>query len=221
MKRKRIYVYFSLLIMVIGTLVLSSNYLQTKIEKAFNNMNLKLLAYNDRIERENITEDMINDEIFEEVPENDTCTDCDNKDNSKEETAKVTYNYIGKLIIPKLNFERGFVSKDSKYNNIYYGLQIHKISEFPNVSGGNMIFLSHSGNCWQCYFRYLYKLTVGDECYVEYQGVRYKYVIKKIYNKPKIGKITIDRDYDKTTLTLITCTHNSTTEQTVYIAELA
>jgi LPXTG-site transpeptidase (sortase) family protein len=205
--------------MVIGTLVLSSNYIETKIEKAFNKMNLQLLAYNDQIERENITEDMINDELFEEVP-NDTCTDCDNKNNTKKETPKVTYNYIGKLIIPKLNFERGFVAKDSKYNNIYYGLQLHKISEFPNVSGGNMIFLSHSGNCWQCYFRYLYKLTVGDECYVEYQGIRYKYIIKKIYNKPKIGKIAIDRDYDKTTLTLITCAHDSDTEQTVYIAEL-
>ena len=43
MKRKNIYIYFSLLIMTIGILVISSNYLQTKIEKAFNNMNLKLL----------------------------------------------------------------------------------------------------------------------------------------------------------------------------------
>ena len=220
MKRKNIYIYFSLLIMTIGILVISSNYLQTKIEKAFNNMNLKLLAYNDQVERENVTEDMINDELFTDIPK-DTCTDCENKkEETKKTTSKVTYNYIGKLIIPKLKLERGFVSKDSKYNNIYYGLQLHKVSEFPNVSGGNMIFLSHSGNCWQCYFRYLYKLTVGDECYVEYQGVKYKYIIKNIYNKPKIGKIAIDRDYSKTTLTLITCAHDNDKEQTVYIAEL-
>ena len=48
----------------------------------------------------------------------------------------------------------------------------------------------------------------------------YKYKITKIYNKPKIGKITIDRDYNKNTLTLVTCTKNSKTEQTIYIGEL-
>ena len=37
---------------------------------------------------------------------------------------------------------------------------------------------------------------------------------------PKIGKVVIDRDYNKTSLTLITCTHNSKTEQTIYILEL-
>ena len=41
-----------------------------------------------------------------------------------------------------------------------------------------------------------------------------------IYNVPKTGQVEVKRDFDKTTLTLITCTKNSKTEQTVYVFEL-
>ena len=47
-----------------------------------------------------------------------------------------------------------------------------------------------------------------------------KYQIVNIYNVPKTGAVTIHRNLDRTTLTLITCTKNSDTEQTVYIAEM-
>ena len=41
-----------------------------------------------------------------------------------------------------------------------------------------------------------------------------------IYKHPKTGTIAIYRNYDKTTLTLVTCTNNDSTTQTIYIAEL-
>ena len=56
--------------------------------------------------------------------------------------------------------------------------------------------------------------------YISYQNKKYEYEITNIYTQPKTGKIAIYRDYDKTTLTLITCTNNDSTTQTVYIAEL-
>jgi len=40
-----------------------------------------------------------------------------------------------------------------------------------------------------------------------------------IYNVEKNGIVNIDRNYDQTTLTMITCTKNSDSLQTVYIAE--
>ena len=52
------------------------------------------------------------------------------------------------------------------------------------------------------------------------QGQKYKYSIVNIYIVPKNGKVPIYRNYNKTTLTLITCTKNDDTTQTVYIAEL-
>ena len=40
---------------------------------------------------------------------------------------KVKYNYIAVLKIPKINLEKGLVAKDSKYNNINYGLIVQML----------------------------------------------------------------------------------------------
>ena len=93
-------------------------------------------------------------------------------------------------------------------------------SSFPNVEHGNLILAAHSGNCSICYFDKLYKLSIGDKALVYYKNYKYSYKLVDIYNVPKTGEVEIKRDPDKTVLTLITCTHNSDTEQTVYIFEL-
>lgn len=213
MKKNSIIIFISILTIFIGILLFSNNYLQEKIDKSFNKMNLKLLAYSDSREQSEIIDDG-----FDEGTLNDTEINNTNEEETKKEI--INYDYIGKIIIPKIDLERGFVSKNSKYNSINYGIETHKISTYPNQKKGNLILLSHSGTSYRSFFKNLYKLDINDECFIEYQGTKYKFIIKKIYNMPKTGKVVIDRDYDKTTLTLITCTHNSKTEQTIYILEL-
>ena len=66
----------------------------------------------------------------------------------------------------------------------------------------------------------MYKLNKGDVAYVTYKNKKYTYKIVNIYTQPKIGTIAIYRNYDKTTLTLVTCTNDDSTTQTIYIAEL-
>ena len=66
----------------------------------------------------------------------------------------------------------------------------------------------------------MYKLSIDDIAEVSYKGKKYTYKIVNIYTQPKVGNIAIYRDYSKTTLTLITCTNNDSTTQTIYIAEL-
>ena len=61
---------------------------------------------------------------------------------------------------------------------------------------------------------------VAHKNYVTYGGRKYQYNIVNIYNVDKTGTVTIERNFDITTLTLITCTYNDDTKQTVYIAEL-
>ena len=90
----------------------------------------------------------------------------------------------------------------------------------PDVNGGNLMLMAHSGDAYISFFRYLYKLNVGDTAYVTYGGRKYQYNIVNIYNVDKTGTVTIERNFDVTTLTLITCTYNDDTKQTVYIAEL-
>ena len=138
----------------------------------------------------------------------------------KQETkTKVKYNYIAVLKIPKINLEKGLVAKNSKYNNIDYEIEILKESDSPDVINGNVILAAHSGTANISYFRNLYKLDLGDDAIIYYQGNTYNYKVVKKYDADKTGKINIKRDRNTSTLTLITCRHN-TDKQIVIILEL-
>ena len=137
----------------------------------------------------------------------------------KEKKTKVKYDYIAVLKIPKINLEKGLVEKSSKYNNINYGVQILKESDSPDVINGNVILAAHSGTANISYFRNLDKLDLGDDAIIYYQGNTYNYKVVKKYDVDKTGKINIKRDRNTSTLTLITCRHN-TDKQIVIILEL-
>lgn len=144
--------------------------------------------------------------------------------NTDEETNTKNYqdieSYIGYLEIPKIKFKRGFYNITSKLNTVEANIEIIKGSEMPDVTNGNLIIAGHSGTGWKAFFKNLYKLEVGDEAIVTYAGINYKYKITNIYKQNNTGTVSIKRNYDKTTLTLITCTKDDSSTQTIYIAEL-
>ena len=108
----------------------------------------------------------------------------------------------------------------SSENNVDKNLLVVSGSNYPDTEKGNFIIAGHSGTAWNSFFNELYKLEGDDRVFISYQGKKYEYTITRIYTQPKIGKIAIYRDYEKTTLTLITCSNNDSTTQTIYIAEL-
>ncbi len=140
----------------------------------------------------------------------------------EEETVEteVTNDYIGYLNIPKINLTKGFLSKNAPDNNVDKNLYLVPDSSYPDVEKGNLIIAGHSGNSWNSFFNDLYKLEKGDYAYVTYKNKKYTYKITNIYKQDKVGTIAIYRDYNKTTLTLVTCTNYESTTQTIYIAEL-
>ena len=144
--------------------------------------------------------------------------------NTDEETNTKNYqdieSYIGYLEIPKIKFKRGFYNITSKLNTVEANIEIIKGSDMPDVTNGNLIIAGHSGTGWKAFFKNLYKLEVGDEAIVTYAGINYKYKITNIYKQKNTGTVSIKRNYDKTTLTLITCTKDDSSTQTIYIAEL-
>lgn len=132
---------------------------------------------------------------------------------------KVAKEFIGYLEIKKINLNQGLVSKNSYYNKLYYNIQMLGPSDYPDKDKGNVILAAHSGTGYISFFKHLYKLSKGDEAKITYKGYIYTYKIVNIYNVPKVGKVKVNRNFSKSCLTLITCTHNSKTEQTVYILE--
>ena len=137
-----------------------------------------------------------------------------------EELGEVTNEYIGYLTIPKINLKKGFLDMRSELNNVEQNIAVIEGSSYPDKEKGNLIIAAHSGSGWKAFFNDLYKLSTGDIAEVSYKGKKYTYKIVNIYKQEKTGKIAIYRDYEKTTLTLITCTNFDNATQTIYIAEL-
>ena len=137
----------------------------------------------------------------------------------QEETKQDNTNYIAVIKIPKIGLEKGLCEKDSYCNNVNRNIQILKESTYPDIANGNFILAGHSGTGRISYFKNLYKLSQDDEVSIFYQGKEYKYKVVNMYDIEKTGTANIIRNKEKTTLTLITCRHN-TNKQIVVICEL-
>ena len=159
--------------------------------------------------------DALSNFYIQEEKKNDT----NQVQNNKENQMTRSLEYIAVLKIPKIKLEKGLVAKDSKYNNIDYGIKILKESDSPDVINGNVILASHSGTADISYFNNLDKLKINDEVLILYNGKTYQYKIVNIYDIDKTGKAKINRNNNKSTITLITC-RNGTNKQIVLIGEL-
>lgn len=217
----------SVLIIFIGICLLSSTYFNTKKHEVFDDMNR---LYYEQIVKLDIPEEVVLEEpamapevLLTEVdsPDEPTIIVEEPKEEKTTTTTKpIGYSYIGYIRIPKINLEHGFVDKNSKYNKVNQNILVHTSSDYPDVKNGNLILASHSGSSSISYFKNLYKLGLYDDVYISYKNKEYHYKITKIYKDSKDGEVAIRRNYDKTTLTLITCTKNDKKTQTVYICEL-
>ena len=209
-KKSHVLVIGSFLVFI-GIISLSWNYILKMRDEVFSDMRIAMM---DDIFVENHEEDEIEDvPVVENVEVN--------SNSSENKEYVVDYSkYLGVLEIPKIRLKRGFYNIDSKYNNIKYNVTMVEGSTLPDVEFGNLILMAHSGDAYISYFAYLYKLEVGDMAYVTYAGRKYEYQIVNIYEVEKNGAVVIKRNYDKSSLTMITCTKDNDTTQTVYISEL-
>ncbi len=201
-------------LLIVGTLLLFSNYIKDKRDVVFSEMNLVLSSMDIGLTDDTMVP--INEEEVEEPVE-------DVVEEPVEEVEEPAYNYeeyLGVIDIPKINLYKGFYSKTSSLNNVKFNLFVVSVSSYPDTERGNLVIAGHSGNYNNSYFRDLYLLNVNDEIIVHYKNKNYKYEIAKIYNENKDGSVRIIRDNTKTTLTLITCTKDDKEHQTIYIAYL-
>ena len=196
---------FGSLFIFVGAIALSWNYLVRMRDEVYSDMKIAM------------TEEVSN------VSKDEVRVSSDNLDKNENDNNNyvVDYSkYLGVLEIPKIGLKRGFYNVDSKYNSIEYNVTMVKGSTLPDQVNGNLILIAHSGDAYISYFAYLWKLGIGDRVYVTYNGVKYEYQLVNIYNTPKDGAVTIHRNMERTTLTMITCTKNDDSSQTIYIAEL-
>lgn len=221
-RKKYISTVISVLVLFIGICILGSTYFNTKKHEVFDEMNE---LYYEQIANEIEGLDEIEDDDETPSTEEEIVNPSENTESKITTTTKPVVNidytkyYVGNISIPKIDLKRGFVSKDSKYNNVNRNIYIVPESDYPDKEGGNFILASHSGTSSISFFKNLYKLTLGDKVDITYNNKNYTYIITNIYTDLKDGDVAIKRNKNKTTLTLITCTRGDKTTQTIYICE--
>ena len=192
-----------------GIVSMSWNYLEKMRDEIYSDMKISMMD-------KDIPKNVTNDDVVDTAPiANNVPAPQQQNTNQVIDYSK----YLGVLEIPRIGLKRGFYNVGNRYNNIQYNVTMVGGSDLPDVPNGNLILMAHSGDAYISYFAYLWKLEIGDYAYVTYNGVRYQYQIKDIYNVEKIGVVQIRRNYEATSLTMVTCTKNSNHEQTVYVAE--
>lgn len=127
-------------------------------------------------------------------------------------------DYLAYLKIPRINLNRPLYAIGDIRNDIDSNIIFIDDSDLPNQKNGNVVIAGHSGSSTVSYFKYLYKLEVGDIVYLEYDDSVYQYQIDKRYLVKKTGKVDIVKDSNKETLTLVTC--YGKTKQLVLVANL-
>ena len=211
-------VFLGIVLIIIGLVFLTNDYVVGKREKVFSTMNLELT-------------ELLKNELASPPPENSTG---ENAETPTEEVSTPVETpisnpvnessdyetYVGILEIPKIGFNKGFYKKESSLNNVKFNIKILDSSSYPDEDNGNVIIIGHSGNYSNSYFGSLYQLQLEDTASITYQNRKYNYKIVNIYTDKKDGTVTVYRNESKTCLTLITCTKDDETTQTIYILEL-
>lgn len=217
------FVAIALVIIVCGIAIIGHDYFLSKKSKAYEDMSIILSQEPEGVEPvedEPNTTRVIGDNTTDNQKKKSNSNSSSNNNNGSNSSTNnttndtsgrvrqstVTYNYIGRLKIPSINLNRGFVRYGSSGNNVNQNVAIMAGSTYPNIDESNFILAAHNGSGWNAYFTNIDKLKKGAMAYVTYKGKEYSYILKKTYSDPKYDrKVTIKKTDTKKHLTLITC----------------
>lgn len=203
----------SVMLIIVGIGFLLNNFINDERDQVYSEINMSILK--DKEESENVNIDFVDEEADEE----ETGTSIEEENQTNIDNSQVYEYYIATLEIPKIDFSRGFYDKSSSLNKLYTNIKMLNESSYPDEDNGNVIIAGHSGNYFNSYFGNLWKLSIGDVAYINYKNIKYEYKIVNIYTEAKDGDVLIKRNPNKSVLTLITCTKDDETTQTIYILE--
>ena len=118
-------------------------------------------------------------------------------------------NSTYKISIPKLKIKDAIVSVGSM--DLKKSLIQYPQTALPGQLGNSVIF-GHSvlpqffsPTNYLTIFSTLYKLKQGDEIIIDYDSVRYKYIIEEIFEVKPTDLSVLEQRFDQKNLTLITC----------------
>ena len=194
------FITLAIIIVICGIAIIGHDYFLAKKLEVYSQMESLLLSQEPAEVEKVETEDPKEEVVEKKEPESSGDT------SGRVERVNITYDYVGRLKIPEINLNRGFVKYGQAGNNVDQNIAIMSGSSYPTSDNSNLIFAAHSGSGWNAYFTKLDRLSTGAKAYVTYEGKQYTYKLVKIYSDDKTdGRVSIYRYSDKKQLTLITC----------------
>ena len=127
---------------------------------------------------------------------------------TKKKTSKS--KYIGRIKIPSIGLNRGFVQAPSGSKGLKCVDQNVCVysgdGNYPNRDGTHLILGAHNGSGWNAYFTRIDQLNNGAKAYIEYKGKRYKYQMVDSYKDAKGDyAISFRSNGENKQLSLFTC----------------
>ena len=213
------FVAISLVAILCGVAMLGHDYFLSKKESTYNYMSIALSEETNPSESEQVEgeEDVAQvtpvpitpAPVVDDDGDTNNAESVSNRQNDTSGRVKqktVTYNYVGRLIIPSIGLNRGFLKYGDRGNNVNQNVAVMAGADYPNVAGSNFILAAHNGSGWNAFFTKIDKLKKGAEAYVQYDGKQYKYKLVKSYSDPKSdGRVNVYKNGIVKQLTLITC----------------
>ena len=121
---------------------------------------------------------------------------------------------IGTLKIDKINLNNNLYDINSEKNDVDKNVTILKGSIDPTNDNSIMFIAAHSGYGDKAYFRNLDKLVINDEITLEYNNMKYKYIVIDKWEEKKDGDIEVNKTKEKQ-LVLTTCSTKDKNKQLV------
>ena len=121
---------------------------------------------------------------------------------------------IAKLTIKKINLEEYLYDINSSENTIEKHITFLKESIFPNEQNSIVFIAAHSGTGKIAYFQELDKLEINDKIQLLYNGKKYNYYIKEIWEEDKNGYINVNKELENQ-LILTTCSPSKKNKQLI------
>lgn len=205
------FVTVALIIIVCGIAILGHDYFLSKKVAAYEQMSITLSDSPEVVEPVEGEEDV--SEIISEIPiqtattvDNTSTRAAQNDTSGRTKRKNYSYNYVGRIRIPVIRLNRGFVKYGAPGNNVNQNVAIMGGSDYPNIEGSNFILAAHNGSGWNAYFTNIDKLKMGAIAYIDYDGKEYTYKLVKSYKDPKSDrKVNVYKNGVTKQLTLITC----------------
>lgn len=133
-------------------------------------------------------------------------------DNPKDGQTVTTGNLatsIYTISIPKIKINNSLVYSDSmdlKKSLIQYpGTAVPGALGNPVIFGHSVLPQFFNPNSYLTTFSNLFKLNNGDEIFIDYDGIRYRYLVNDIFEVKPTDLSVLDQRFDDHYLTLVTC----------------